>query len=381
MAERSYFDYCATTPVNSSVLESMLPCLTDEFGNPSSLHQHGRAADDLLEHARQQVADVISANPDEITFTSGATEANNLALYGVLNTSSADMPHLITSAIEHHAVLHTAEMLKSQGADLTVLPADRSGLVDIEDVHKAIKSTTALISIMYVNNEIGSVQPIPQIASLARDRGVVFHTDAVQALGLFSIDVHSLGIDLLSLSAHKIYGPKGVGALFVRDGIELKPLIYGGPQEGNLRAGTENLPGIVGLGAASELVRNKRTEQAARLGALRQDFINRLKSVIPDAIINGPDEHAAPHVISTSFPGSDAEMMLFRLDQAGFAASMGSACNAEAIEPSHVLLALGLPIDHIQGTLRFSLGYPSNSGGIDRLISVLPEIVEQCQVA
>ncbi|MGD8622139.1 MAG: cysteine desulfurase family protein [Anaerolineales bacterium] len=381
MPERTYFDYCATTPVNPAVLESMLPCLTEQFGNPSSLHYRGRAADELLEKARQQVANAIGASPNEITFTSGATEANNLALHGVLKPDGPEQNHLITSAIEHHAVLHTAEMLQSQGVDLTVLPVNQDGLVNPKDIQSALQSNTALISIMYVNNEIGSVQPIAEIASLAHEHDIIFHTDAVQALGMYSIDVHALGIDLLSLSAHKIYGPKGSGALYVRDGLVLKPLIYGGPQERELRAGTENLPGIVGLGTAIELVQNKRIEQSTRLRILRQHFVNRLQSEIPGGVINGPREHTAPHVISVSFPGSDAEMMLFRLDQAGFAASMGSACNAESIEPSHVLLALGLEPDRIQGTLRFSLGYPTDEEDIEHLMSVLPGIVEECQVA
>jgi cysteine desulfurase len=381
MVERTYLDYCATTPVAPAVLEAMLPCLQDQFGNPSSLHSSGHEADALLARARAQVAQDIGADPEEIVFTSGATEANNLALNGILRRGSPERTHLITSAIEHHAVLHTAEALARRGFELTVLPVDTEGCVRPEDLRAAIRPHTALISIMYVNNELGSLQPIADLAAIAVEQSVPFHCDAVQAIGYYAVDVHALGIDLLSLSAHKIYGPKGVGALFVRKGIELAPQLLGGPQEHNLRAGTQNLPGIIALGAAMQLVSEKRAEEAQRLCSMRQAFIDQLKSTLPGAVVNGDPERTAPHVISVSMPGADGEMMLFRLDQEGFEASMGSACNAEAIEPSHVLLALGLPMDHIQGTLRFSMGYPTRERDLENLIAVLPEVVEQCRVS
>lgn len=380
MPDRTYFDYCATTPVHPQVLEAMLPCLQDAYGNPSSLHAHGRAAAEILNQARQKIADAIGADPHEIIFTSGATEANNLALQGPLRAAGDEKTHLITSAIEHHAVLHTAEALTSQGYEISVVPVDHVGNVDPESVRAAIRPTTALISIMFVNNEVGSLQPVDDIARIAHANGVHFHTDAVQAVGMYPVDVHASGIDLLSLSAHKVYGPKGVGALYIRDGIDLLPILYGGPQERQLRAGTENLPGIVGLGAAMHLVRKERDQEANRLHRLRQQLINRIQSEIPNANVNGHPDRAAPHILSVSFPGADAEMMLFRLDQHGFSASMGSACNAESVEPSHVLQALGLPNGHIHGTLRFSLGYPTLSDDIDRLISILPAIAEECTV-
>ena len=381
MVDRTYLDYCATTPVAPAVLEAMLPCLQEQFGNPSSLHGSGREADALLDHARARVARGIGADSQEIVFTSGATEANNLALNGILRSGSRERKHLITSAIEHHAVLHTAEALVEQGFEWTVLPVDADGCVRPEDLRAAIRPDTALISIMYANNELGSLQPIAELAAIAAEKGVPFHTDAVQAIGYYAVDVHALGIDLLSLSAHKIYGPKGVGALYVRAGLELTPQLLGGPQEHNLRAGTQNLPGIVALGAAVQLVSEKRVAEAQRLRSLRRTFVDQVESKLSGAVVNGDPERSAPHVISISFPGADGEMMLFRLDQEGFEASMGSACNADSIEPSHVLQALGLPMDHVQGTLRFSLGYPTREKDLEKLISVLPEIVEQCQTS
>lgn len=380
MAERAYFDYCATTPLHPQVLETVLACLKTHFGNPSSLHAEGRRAEKLLNHAREQVARSLGAAPDEIIFTSGATEANNLALQGVMARSGPEKNHLITSAIEHHATLHTAEALEREGYKLTILPVDPNGYVDPESVRDGLRPETALISIMYVNNETGALQPIDEITSIAAQHGVPLHTDAVQAVGLFPINVKASGIDLLSLSAHKIYGPKGAGVLYIRGGMELSPLLYGGSQEGGQRAGTENVAGIAGLGAAMQLVQSKRVEEAARLQKLRELLVDRINAAIPGAIVNGVPERTAPHVISVSFPRADAEMMLFRLDQEGFAASMGSACNAESVEPSHVLQAMGLPMDDIQGTLRISIGYPTTGDEIDRLIDVLPGIVEECSV-
>lgn len=379
MNERVYLDYCATTPLHPQVLEAMEVPLEHSFGNPSSLHQEGRLAAELLENARSQVARGIGAAPVEIIFTSGATEANNLALRGVLQAHLPERRHLITSAIEHHAVLHTAQRLEEEGYLLSILPVDSRGQVDSRRLREALRAETALVSIMMVNNEMGAIQPIEELCAITKKHGAIFHTDAVQGMGSLPLDVHQLGVDLLSLSAHKIYGPKGVGALFVREGLQLEPLLTGGPQEHQLRAGTENLPGIVGLGVAVEVISREKEAERARLSALRKSFITQIKQRIPETIIHGGDMHQAAHILSVAFPDVDAEMLLFRLDQAGISASMGSACNAEAIEPSHVLLALGLSQNIIGATLRFSMGRGTTEDQIDYVLQVLPELVEQCR--
>ena len=375
MTESIYLDYCATTPLHPDVVKAMRGPLERTFGNPSSLHQEGRKSAELLRIARSEVASGIGASPEEIIFTSGATEANNLALRGILLAQPPARRHLITTAIEHHAVLHTAERLEGEGCSLTVLAVDQDGQVNPEHLRQALKTETALVSIMMVNNEMGAIQPIAKLATLTRDHGALFHTDAVQALGTLPVDVDELGIDLLSLSGHKIYGPKGVGALYIREGTSLDPMIFGGPQEHQLRAGTENLPGIVGLGAAIAVVNQHKESERQRLNSLRSKFVSQLKQLVPEAIVHGGDAQQAPHILSIAFPGIDAEMLLFHLDQACIFASMGSACNAEAIEPSHVLLALGLPDEIIAATLRFSMGLWTHEEQLDQVLKVLPELV------
>ena len=375
MSESIYLDYCATTPLHPQVLAAMQEPLERSFGNPSSLHREGQKAADLLNHAREKVAHGIGAQIQEIIFTSGATEANNLALQGVMLAQPSDRRHMITTAIEHHAILHSAMALENKGCTVTILPVEPDGRVDIEQLRQALRPDTSLVSIMMVNNEMGAIQPISELSILTRETGVLFHTDAVQALGTLPLDVNELGVDLLSLSGHKIYGPKGSGALYVRSGTTLEPLFFGGPQEAQHRAGTENTPGIVGLGAAVELVNLHKATEAQRLRSLRDQFIADLQERIPEAIFHGGDIHQAPHVISVAFPGADAEMLLFRLDQAGVHASMGSACNAEAIEPSHVLLALGLPEETIGATLRFSIGLWTTQAELEQVLELLPEMV------
>lgn len=375
MPETIYLDYCATTPLHPLVLEVMKEPLEQSFGNPSSLHQEGRKAAELLEHARQQVAEGIGAQSQEIVFTSGATEANNLALRGVVLAQPPDRRHIITTAIEHHAVLHTAAALQIEGCTLTVLPVEPDGRIEIDQLRQALRTDTALVSVMQVNNEMGSIQPITELCALTKAHGALFHTDAVQALGTLPIDVAELGVDLLSLSGHKIYGPKGIGALYARSGTTLDPILFGGPQEAQRRAGTENLPGIVGLGAAVQIVNQHKPAEAHRQGMLRAEFIAGLQERIPEVIIHGGSAHQAPHVISIAFPGTEAEILLFHLDQAGIYASMGSACNAEVIEPSHVLLALGLPEEMIGATLRFSLGLWTTKAELDQVLELLPEVV------
>jgi cysteine desulfurase len=373
MARSIYFDYCATTPIHPKVRQEMLTALEGGFGNPSSTHWAGKSALNLINTARHQVAEGIHCRPEEVVFTSGATEADNLALLGVMRGRKPGA-HLITSAIEHHAILHTGQQLEREGYEVTYLAVNGQGLVDPEAVQRAIRPETALISIMMVNNEIGTIQPVAEIGKLAREAGVLMHTDAVQALGLLAVDVDALHVDLLSLSAHKIYGPKGVGALYARSNTRLKPLLFGGPQEQGHRAGTENVPGITGLGAAVRLVGQEKAEAWERISGLRRQLIAGLQACIPGLQVNGSREAVSPHVISATFPGADSEAMLLRLNNAGAAVSTGSACNSKSIEPSHVLSAMGLPREQAEATLRISLGLPSTPEEIDWLLEILPDI-------
>lgn len=379
MNRRVYFDYCATTPIHPQVRNEMLRALDEDFGNPSSIHWAGQSARQLVDHARLQVANGLGCTPDQIIFTSGATEADNLALLGIMHLFPPAEAHLITSAIEHHAILHAAQQLEREGYAVTYLPVDEHGSLSVDDVSKSIRPETKLISVMYVNNEVGAIQPVAEIGRIARLHQIPFHTDAVQALGLFDVNVRDLNVDLLSLSAHKIYGPKGIGALYVRSGIELRSMIHGGPQEHSLRAGTENVPGIVGLGAAMTLVCQHRSQERFRIMKLRKTFLNGLMSVSPDAIVNGMEELTAPHILSVSFPGVDAEMVLIRLSREGIAVSLGSACNSESVEPSHVLTAMHVPREQVDSTLRISLGMPTAPEEIgvllDALTHVLPRAV------
>ncbi|MBK6646666.1 MAG: cysteine desulfurase [Anaerolineales bacterium] len=380
MKSRIYLDYCATTPVHPIVRDAVLSALEADFGNPSSLHWAGQNAAGLLKQARADVASALGCAPDEIIFTSGATEADNLAIFGGLKRLPPNKTHLITSAIEHHAVLHAAQELEREGCAVTCLPVDGRGLVDPEDVRRAIRPETALISIMLVNNEVGSIQPIAEISRIAREHGICLHTDAVQGIGLLDVDANSLGVDMLSLSAHKVYGPKGIGALYVRRGIELSPLIVGGAQEGSRRAGTENVPGILGLAAAVKLVREHRAEERARLLGLRERLVNAMQASGPGVIVNGPKGEVAPHVVSVSFEGADAEMLQIRLNQEGFAVSLGSACNSKSIEPSHVLTAMGLPREQIEATLRVSLGMFTTEAELDLFVDALTRVLPRVAV-
>jgi cysteine desulfurase len=375
MEHRIYLDYCATTPVHPDVRAAMLPALDADFGNPSSMHWAGRAAADLAGVARAEVAANLGCRPDEVYFTSGATEADNLALLGILRRYLPGKAHLITTQIEHHAILHTARQLEHEGYAVTYLPVDAHGLVSVAAVRAALRPETVLISVMLVNNEVGAIQPLAEIGALARRQGILVHTDAVQALGLLDVAVEALKVDLLSLSAHKIYGPKGIGALYIRDGVQVAPLMYGGTQEKTWRPGTENLPGIVGLGAALRVTGQHKSAERERLGQLRQELLNGLREQIPGILVNGPAADAvSPHVLSVSFPGADGEMLLIRLNGAGFAVSMGSACTSKSIEPSHVLSAMGLPREQIDGTLRISLGYPTTRADITAFLRAIPEI-------
>ncbi len=375
-----YLDHAATTPVDPAVVAAMLPYWTTVWGNPSSLYGAGREARAALDEARASVARSLGCAPNEIIFTSGGTEGDNLALKGVIEHARlAGRPtHLITTAIEHHAVLHAADALARFGTAITVLPVDGEGFVDPAAVEAAIRPETVLISVMYANNEIGTIQPLAEIAEIARRHGVLFHTDAVQAAGSLSLDVRALGVDLLTLAAHKFYGPKGVGALYVRAGT---PLLYqqqGGPQEGDRRGGTENVAGVVGLATALRLAEADRAAYVAHCRALRDHLTDAILATIPGARLNGPrGDDRLPNNVNVVFPGVEGEDLIIALDLAGIAASSGSACTTGATEPSHVLRAIGVPDDAIGGSLRLTLGRDNTPDEIATVLELLPEIVER----
>ncbi|HHV71479.1 MAG TPA: cysteine desulfurase NifS [Clostridia bacterium] len=372
---RIYLDHAATTPVHPQVKEKMLPFLSENFGNPSSIHWFGREARKAIDEAREEVAKLIGAKFEEIIFTSGGTEADNLALIGSALASKGK--HLITSQIEHHAVLHTAEYLEKNGYEVTYLPVDKYGLVSPEAVKEAIRDDTFLISIMHSNNEIGTIQPIKEIGQIAKEKGIYFHVDGVQSVGNVPIDVNELNIDMLSLSSHKIYGPKGVGALYVRKGVKIKPIIHGGAHELNYRAGTENVPGIVGLGAAAKLAREELPERAKHLKSLRDKLVKGVMDNIEHTIYNGHPEQRLPGNASFCFRFIEGESLLLNLDILGIAASSGSACTSGSLDPSHVLLAIGLPHEVAHGSLRFSLGMDNTEEDIDYVIEQLPKVIEK----
>jgi cysteine desulfurase len=374
---RVYLDHAATTPLHPAVVEAMLPYLRERFGNASSVHAWGREAREAVEAAREQVARLIGAQPDEITFTSGATESDNLAILGVAREQreARGRDHVITSAIEHHAVLHACEALQHEGFTVTVLSVDHYGLVDPDDLRRAITPRTALVTIMYANNEVGTIEPVTEIGRLCREAGVLFHTDAVQAAGHIPCRVDQLYCDLLSLTAHKMYGPKGTGALYVRRGVRLRPLQYGGGHEFGRRPGTENVAGIVGLGKAAELAAAEMAAEAERQRALRDRFIAQVFEQISDVRLNGHPVKRLPNNINLSFAGVEGESLLLNLDLAGIACSTGSACSSGTTEPSHVLQALGVPYEVIRGSLRFTLGRDTTADDLDYTLETLVEVV------
>jgi cysteine desulfurase len=355
----------------------MLPYLREAYGNPSSLHQWGQEAKKAVEQAREEVARLVSARPEEIVFTSGGTEANNLAIIGAAYANSAKGRHIITSGIEHHSVLDTMRYLEKQGFKVNYLPVTGEGLVRVEEVAAAISPETILISIMHANNEVGTVQPIAAIGRLARERGIIFHTDAVQTAGKIPVNVEELGVDLLSLSAHKIYGPKGVGALYVRKGRRLNSLLHGGGQERNRRPGTENVPGIVGFGRAAALAKQELAAEGKRLSALRDRLLEGVAERIPEVVITGHRERRLPNHASVCVKYVEGESLLLSLDLQGVAASSGSACTSGSLEPSHVLLAMGLPPEIAQGSLRLTLGRDNQETDVEYVLKILPPIVER----
>jgi len=370
-----YLDHAATTPLDPRVLEAMLPFLSGMSGNASSIHQVGRAALQALDDAREQVALVLGCQPKEIVFTSGGSESINLALKGVAMALRAQgKNHLISSTIEHHAVLHALDYLvEYEGFTVTLLPVDRNGRVNPADLSTALRPETALVSVMYANNETGVVQPIADLAAICRERGVLFHTDAVQAPGQLPLDVNALGVDLLSLTAHKFYGPQGVGLLYLRRGTPLVPQINGGAQERRRRAGTENIAGIVGLAKALTIAESERTTHASRLRALSERLIDGVLTRIPQSWLNGDRESRLPSIVNLGFACIETESLLLLLDQRGICASSGSACTSGSLEPSHVLLAMGLSPEEANGSIRFSLGKQTTDEQIDIVLDLLPD--------
>jgi len=366
-----YFDHNATTPVAPEVLETMASCLGQVYGNASSIHHFGQAAKHKLEAARRQVAALIHASTTEIVFTSGGTEADNLAVFGVVRASGRSRAHVIVSAIEHPAVLASAAQLEREGAVITHVPVGPNGTVDPEQVRRALRPETVLISVMHANNEIGVVQPIAEIARIAHEAGAAMHSDGVQAAGKLAIDVDALGVDLYSMSGHKLYAPKGVGALYLRKGTKLAPLGFGGHHERDRRPGTENVPGIVALGAACELAAKVLAAESERLAGLRDRFEIAVAGRISGTGINGGRANRTPNTSNMYFDGVDGEAMVIALDLRGFAVSTGSACSSGAITPSHVLTALGLPADRARSSLRFSLGRSTAAEQVDALVDAL----------
>ena len=371
---RIYLDNAATTAVSAEVMEAMTPYFTGVFGNASSIHGYGREAKRAIENARRQVVKALNAAaPQEIYFTAGGSESDNWAIKGVAFTKGEG--HIVTTAIEHHAVLHTCQWLEKRGFTVTYLPVDEYGRVSAAQVEKALRPDTILVSVMAANNEVGTLQPIGEIGALCRERGVLFHTDAVQAVGAIPIDVQAMQVDLLSLSGHKFHGPKGVGALYVRKGVKLENLIHGGAQERGFRAGTENLPAIVGLGKAIEIAHANLADNALRMAALRDRLIEGLMARVPDARLNGHPTDRLPNNVNLSFAKVEGEALLLRLDLVGVAGSSGSACTSGTLDPSHVLMALGLSQAQANGALRLTLGTDTTEEEIDAVLDILPPIV------
>ncbi len=376
LRQRIYLDNSATTRVDEAVLEAMMPCFRDNFGNASSIHTFGQEARAAVEEARRAVADLLGADTREIVFTSGGTESDNMALWGVFRSGYKPGNHVITTKIEHPAILSTCKALQSAGAEITYVPVDGSGRVDPAAVSAALRDTTVLISVMHANNETGMIQPVEEIGAVARERGIVMHTDAVQTVGKIPVKATGLGVDLLSLSGHKIHAPKGVGVLYVRKGTKLVPFMTGGSHERKRRAGTENVPGIVGLGAAARLALERLPEMPSRVGGLRDRLESRILGAIPGVKVNGSGARL-PNIVNFSFEGLEGEAAVIALDLEGVAVSTGSACSSGSLEPSHVLIAMGLRPEVVQGSLRFSLCHHNTEAEIDKAVETLKSVTER----
>lgn len=370
-----YLDYSATTPVKDEVLQEMIPYFTEKFGNPSSLYDKGLESKAAVTHAREQVAALIGAQPREVFFTAGGTESDNWVVFGAADKLKEKGNHIITTKVEHHAMLHSCQFLEKHGYEVTYLDIDKDGRVSLQALEDAITDRTILISIMMVNNEIGTVQPIKELAAAAKKHGILFHTDAVQALGNVPIDVKEMGIDLMSLSSHKIYGPKGSGALYIRRGVQISNYLHGGAQESKRRAGTENLTGIVGFGKAAELAKEHFEEHVAHCSSLRNHLVERVLAEIPNTFVNGTMEHRHPGNANITFEYIEGEAILLLLNQAGISVSTGSACSSASLEPSHVLSALGVPVEMIHGTVRFTIGDMTTLEDVDYTVDTLKQVV------
>jgi cysteine desulfurase len=376
LMRRIYMDHAATTPIHPEVTEAMLPYLGERFGNPSSVYTEGREARKAVEAARSQVAEALGADPTEIYFTSGGTEADNLALIGTARANRKRGDHIITTAVEHHAVLEPCHYLEKEGFRVTYLPVDGAGLVDPEGVRVALTPSTVLVSVMHANNEIGTVQPIEEISSICREAGVYLHTDAVQTAGALDVEVNRLGVDLLSVSAHKLYGPKGTGCLYVRKRTKVQGILLGGGQERRMRSGTENVAGIVGFGAAMELAARECRERSDHVRPLRDRLIEGILENIPHTELNGHRQRRLPNNVNVRFSYIEGEAICLRLDFQGIAASTGSACSSENLEASHVLLALGVAPEEAHGSLRLTLGRDNTTEDVDYVLEKLPPIIE-----
>lgn len=372
-----YLDYSATTPVKEEVVKEMIPYFTEKFGNPSSLYDKGLESKEAITKAREQVAELINAKPTEIFFTAGGTESDNWVVFGAAEKLKDKGNHIITTKIEHHAMLHSCMELEKQGFDVTYLDINEDGVVDLQQLKSAITDKTILISIMLVNNEIGTIQPIKEAAAIAKEHKILFHTDAVQGLGNVPIDVKDMGIDLMSMSSHKIYGPKGTGALYIRKGVAISNYMYGGAQETRKRAGTENITGIVGFGKAAEIAKQNFDTHVKHCSQLRDYLRDRILDEIPDTYVNGSLKHRHPGNLNVTFKYIEGESILLLLNQFGISVSTGSACSSTSLEPSHVLSALGVPVEMIHGTVRFTIGDFTTKEDIDYVVDNLKKIVER----
>lgn len=375
--KRIYLDHAATTPVDPVVVAEMLPFFTEEFGNPSSIYREGRGAKKANEAAREKIAKAINADTREIYFTASGSEADNWAIKGIVQKNQKKGKHIITTEIEHHAVLHTCQYLEKNGFEVTYLPVDHDGLIALEDLKAAIRKDTILVSIMFANNEIGTIQPLKEIGEIVKEKGIIFHTDAVQALGNIAIDVKDLNVDLLSLSAHKIYGPKGIGVLYIRKGVPIDNLIHGGGQERKKRAGTENTPAIVAFGKAAEMAVSELEKNALHLKKMRDRLIQGVMEKIPQVRLNGHPQKRLPGNANFCFDYIEGESILLSLDLVGVSASSGSACSSGSLDPSHVLLAIGLPVGIAHGSLRLSVGKSTTMEDIDFVVAELVKIIER----